>query len=99
MVKIVWTQLSIEDLNETYSYIASDSIRYASITIDKIYNRVQILSDKPYVGRIVPEFNTKTIRELIEGNYRIIYRLKRHDQIDILRVYHSARFLRKKSLK
>ncbi|MBN1183198.1 MAG: hypothetical protein JXB49_12970 [Bacteroidales bacterium] len=39
------------------------------------------------------------MRELLEGNYRIIYRIKNASEIDILRVYHVARLLRKKSLK
>jgi plasmid stabilization system protein ParE len=33
MVKIVWTELSINDLREIYDYIAEDSVRYADITV------------------------------------------------------------------
>lgn len=99
MVKIVWTELSIQDLKEVFDYIVDDSIRYATITSNRIYNRVQPIADNPYMGRMVPEFNEKMIRELIEGNYRIIYRIKSDTQVDILRVYHVARLLRKKSLK
>ena len=99
MVKIVWTDLSASDIKEIFDYIADDSIRYASITANKIYQRVQPLIENPYLGRMVPEFNEKHIRELIEGNYRIIYRIKNGVQIDILQVYHVARLLKKKSLK
>jgi len=99
MVKIVWTELSILDLKEIFDYIADDSTRYAAITANKIYNRVQPISDNPYLGRMVPEFNEKLIRELMEGNYRIIYRIKSDIQVDILRVYHVARLLKKKNLK
>lgn len=59
MVKIVWTELSIEDLKEIFDFISEDSSRYATITVNKIYNRTQIISDNPYIGRIVPEFNEK----------------------------------------
>ena len=99
MVKVVWTELSTIDLKEIFDYIADDSIRYASITANKIFQRVQPLSESPLMGRIVPEFNKKDIRELIEGNYRIVYRIKNTSEIYILRVYHVARLLRKKSLK
>jgi len=99
MVKIVWTEISIQDLKEIFDYIEEDSVRYANITANKIYQRVQVLTDNPLIGRIVPEFNEKFIRELIEGNYRIIYRIKNDNQIDILRVYHVARLLRKKNVK
>ncbi len=95
MVKIVWTEISTEDLREVYEYKAEDSIRYANITVNKIYQRVQIITGNPYIGRIVPEFKDKLIREIIEGNYRIIYRIKSEIQVDILRVYHTARLLKR----
>lgn len=41
MVKIVWTGLSILDLKQIFDYISENSIRYASITINKIYKKVQ----------------------------------------------------------
>jgi toxin ParE1/3/4 len=95
MVKIVWTELSLLDLKEIFDYIADDSVRYAAITANKIYQRVQSITENPFIGRMVPEFNEKSIRELIEGNYRIIYRIKSNIQIDILRVYHVARLLKR----
>ena len=99
MVKIVWTEISIEDLKEIFDFIADDSVRYAKITTQKIYQKVQELIVNPYFGRIVPEFNDKFIRELIEGNYRIIYKIKNEMQVDILRVFHTARLLKRKSIK
>ena len=93
MVKIVWTELSINDLKEIFGYISMDSIRYATITVNKIYRRTQIITDNPFIGRIVPEYNDKLLRELITDNYRIIYRIKSDIQVDILRVFHSARLL------
>jgi len=98
MVKIVWTELSLIDLKEVFDYIAENSQHYASITSSKIYQRVQLIVDNPFSGRIVNEFNEKSIRELIEGNYRIIYKIKTDNQVDILRVYHSARLLRRSEI-
>ncbi|NJK87586.1 MAG: type II toxin-antitoxin system RelE/ParE family toxin [Bacteroidales bacterium] len=57
------------------------------------------LIENPFIGRIVPEFSDPTIRELIEGNYRIIYSVKNEIQVDILRIFHSARLLRKTNIK
>lgn len=99
MVKIVWTEVSIPDIKEIFDYIADDSVRYATLTIHKIYQEVQTLTHNPYIGRIVPEFNEKFIREVIEDNYRIIYRIKKDKQVDILRVYHSARLLKRNKFK
>jgi addiction module RelE/StbE family toxin len=99
VVKIVWTEISIHDLKEIFEYIAEDSEKYASITSLKIYSRVQDIIGNPHIGRIVPELNKKDIREIIEGKYRIIYQIKNENQVDILRVFHSARLLRKKSIR
>ena len=93
MVSIVWTELSVLDLKEIFDFIATDSNRYAAITIDKIFHRVQSIAASPYIGRVVPEIDEKTIREVIVGSYRIIYKIKNDHQVDILRVYHSARLL------
>lgn len=43
-------------------------------------------------GRIVPEAQTASVREVLLGNYRIIYRI-REVSIDILAIYHSVRLL------
>jgi addiction module RelE/StbE family toxin len=99
MVRIVWTKLSTQDLKEIFDYIALDSQRYATITVNKIYQRAQPVSETPLIGRMVPEFLIKSIREVREGNYRIIYRIKGKTQVDIVRVFHVARLLRKKNLK
>jgi len=44
----------------------------------------------PESGRIVPEKESPEIRELIEGNYRIFYRLRK-DKVIILRIHNSAK--------
>jgi plasmid stabilization system protein ParE len=93
MVKINWSILAAEDLEEIEEFISSDSPSYAAQTIEKIHSRTFILVSFPKAGRIVPEFDEPTVRELIEGNYRIVYWLKSADEIIILRVHHSARLL------
>ena len=98
MVKINWTPLAVEDLKDIHDYIALDSKRYAQITVAKIHFRVYNLEDQPFLGRIVPEIEDRNIRELISGNYRIIYVVKGDDAVDIVRIFHSARKLRKENI-
>ncbi|MEH2207368.1 MAG: type II toxin-antitoxin system RelE/ParE family toxin [Nostoc sp.] len=57
--------------------------------MDRITKRSQQLANFPLSGRIVPEFETEQIREVIEGSYRIIYYIK-PEQIDVLAVIHGA---------
>jgi addiction module RelE/StbE family toxin len=94
MVEIIWTPFALEDLQSIYDYIAQDSPTYAIRFIDKLVDRVDILIDNTNIGRIVPEFENELIRELIEGNYRIIYKINSITEIAVLRIHHSARLLK-----
>ena len=94
MVKVIWTPAAIEDLEEIADYIAKDSVKYAYRQILKILDRVTVLEDYPRIGRVVPEIKSEIIRELIEGNYRIVYKIVNSSRIDIIRVIHGARLLK-----
>ena len=93
MVRVEWTDIAIEDMNSIGEYIGKDSLKYAKIVVKNLFASTNILKQHPRIGRIVPEFNTPIIRELIRGNYRIIYRIVDEKHIDILTVRHSARLL------
>jgi len=96
MVKINWTDLAVQDLQDILEFITHDSEKYAVLTVNKIYLSADNLLKFPELGRIVPEIGSPKIRELIVGNYRLIYRLKTKEGIHILRVYSSWRRLSKK---
>lgn len=98
MVKVIWTQRALSDLEDIGEYISKDSVLYAKITLEKIINTASVIENNPLMGRIVAEVNDKTIREFIEGNYRIIYQI-RLDAIFILTIFHGARFLSDETLK
>lgn len=93
MVKLIWTDQAIDDLQNIGDYIAEDSEKYAKLTVRKLFERVDILRQFPNAGRIVPEQNEEQVRELIEGSYRIIYE-RFDDRINILTIYHSSRELK-----
>jgi toxin ParE1/3/4 len=93
MVKVIWTDTAIQDLNDIGDYIAKDSGRYAEITVQKLFNTVDILEKHPLLGKIVPEFEDENLRELIRGNYRIVYQLIDKYRIDILTVHNCTRLI------
>lgn len=94
MVKLIWTDTAIHDLGDIGNYIAENSEKYAKLTVKKLFERTDILKRFPKTGRIVPEKNDENLRELIDGNYRIIYEIASPIQINILAIYHSARNLK-----
>jgi toxin ParE1/3/4 len=88
MVTVKYTLQASKDLEEIAEYISYDSAYYAGLQIIRILERVKQLHTNPNSGRIVPEAGIKTVRELIEGSYIIIYRIVNPATIHILTVFH-----------
>jgi addiction module RelE/StbE family toxin len=99
MALVHWTEQSIEDIDAIANYISLQSPKFASLQVQKIFEKVEILESQSFIGRVVPEMRNKMIRELLLGNYRIIYRIVSASRIDILTVHHSAMKLPKKRLR
>ena len=98
MVQVKWTLLATEDLKSIFEYIARDSKRYAKMQVLRLRERTKILNTHPLAGKPVPEYNDEMYRELVEGRYRIIYKLVSPKRIDILTIHHSARDLTRRNL-
>ena len=90
--EIVWTRQAREDLREIRAFIARDAPATASIFVRRLRYSVERLRMFPLSGHVVPELGREDIRELLKGNYRVIYRAAEH-RVEILTVYHSARLL------
>ena len=60
--------------------------------VSEVLGRVQHLADHPDMGRMVPEFGQRFLRELIHGPFRIVYR---HDpgNIRVVRVWRAERLM------
>jgi toxin ParE1/3/4 len=89
---------ALEDMHEIYRFIALDSLKFAELTKDRIFELVKHLETFPKIGRIVPEFENEEFREIIYKNYRIIYQIK-ENVIEILAIFHSSKNLNRKSLR
>lgn len=94
MVRVIWTEQAAQDLENIAEFISKDSAYYAKITVENIRSKAKLLKEKPFLGRVVPEAGRSEIRELIYGNYRIIYSIASNELLHMLAVYHSARLLR-----
>ncbi|HCY41290.1 MAG TPA: type II toxin-antitoxin system RelE/ParE family toxin [Prolixibacteraceae bacterium] len=81
------------------NYISRDSKRYAGLLVNRIQAKARLLKIHPDSGRMLTEFERKDVRELLEGNYRIIYRKANSTQIEILTIHHSARKLKSENFK
>ncbi|MDZ4277959.1 MAG: type II toxin-antitoxin system RelE/ParE family toxin [Dehalococcoidia bacterium] len=96
MASIVWTVGARDDLRDTIDYIGRDSPTYAAATAERILGAAEGLRRHPKMGRVVPEYDDQSIRELIVGNYRVVYRLRRQ-QVAVLAIVHGSRDLLRRS--
>jgi plasmid stabilization system protein ParE len=72
-MKVFWTETAVNHLSAIYSYISQNSPQYAQRLVERLTRRSEQIANFPFSGRIVPEFETEQIREVIEGSHRIIY--------------------------
>nr|WP_320016716.1 type II toxin-antitoxin system RelE/ParE family toxin [uncultured Desulfobacter sp.] len=91
-MKIIWSPLAIDRVAEIANYIAKDKPTAAENWVDKIFSKVESLASSPKSGSIVPEINKDQYREIIYGNYRIVYRIE-EKRISILTVRHGKQLL------
>ena len=91
-MRIIWSPLAVDRASEIADYIAQDKPSAAEKWIDTVFSKVEQLKSSPEIGRIVPEINDSQFRELIYGNYRIIYRIETK-QISILTIRHDRQIL------
>jgi toxin ParE1/3/4 len=93
-VKIFWSPLALERVGEISDFIAQDNVSAAKKWVDSVFSAVKRVGKFPQSGRSVPEIKRPDIREILHGNYRVIYRLKQ-GQIAILTVRHGKQKLPK----
>ena len=91
-MKIIWSPLAIDRASEIAEYIAQDKPSAAEKWINTVFSKVEQLNSSPEIGRLVPEIRNDQFKELIYGNYRIIYRLEKK-QISILTIRHGKQIL------
>ena len=91
-MKIIWSPLAIDRATEIAEYISFDNPTAARNWIDTIFEKVKTLETSSKIGRIVPKIERKEIREIIYGNYRIIYRIEK-SSISVLTIRHGKQIL------
>ena len=93
MARLIWSEQSVDDLRSIAEFIAKDSVKFAKLTVSKIRTTARYLIEHPYIGKVVTEIGKKEIREMIIGNYRLIYKVNIDKTVEIITVHHSAKQL------
>ena len=95
MAQVRWTVGAADDLEEAVEFLSARSVASASDLVQRILSAVSGLEDLPHQGRIVPEYQMPSLRELVVRGFRVVYILD--DAGESVRVYaiqHGSRDLR-----
>ena len=84
-MEVIFTVRFLTRVEECTDYIALDDIPTAIKWAEGVFKYCEQLSAQPESGRMVPEFNRAEIKELIHGNYRLVYEIK-SNRIDMLTI-------------
>ena len=90
MAEVRWTPQALDDLEAICLFIARDAPSVAAVFAQRAFAATDRLAEFPRSGRTVPEINNRDVREVILGNYRLIYRMRSGD-VQVLTVHPAAR--------
>lgn len=93
-MNVIFSSHAKSDLLEIVRYISLDKIIAAKKWANSVKDSITNLEKFPHLGRVVPEYSVESIREIIKGQYRIVYKIdKKQNNIVILAIHHSKRTL------
>lgn len=92
MPRIVWTPSARKTLAEIRDFISRDSPKTAESYLRRLMASSGRLRKHPYLGQVVSEIGREDVREILFGNYRIIYRVSK-DLVEVVLVFHASRLL------
>ena len=91
---ITLAESAVQDLEAIREYYQEQEVpEVGERFIKEIISSVEELVMPPDRGRMVPEFNTPQLRELIHPPFRIVYR-RFKEKISVVRVWRSERLMR-----
>ena len=88
--RLVWSDAAVDDLESTAAYISRDSAAYAASFVRRVLSAATAVVHMPESGGIVPEYNNPDLREVLVGNYRLVYSLGT-GEVRIVALIHGAR--------
>ena len=92
-MKITFSDSAVRDLEDIVEYYSEQQIPHVGARlVRKVIEEIELLGEAPDIGRVVPEFESEYLRELIRHPFRIVYRRDR-SKVRIVRVWRSERLM------
>ena len=90
MTEVRWTDQAVGDLQAIRVFIERDSPKYGRLVAERLFTSTERLETFPLSGRVVPELERDDIREIIVGEYRLVYRVL-PEVVILLTIFRSSR--------
>jgi plasmid stabilization system protein ParE len=88
--RVVWSDGAFRELDEATEYVAQDSRQAAVRLLQRLLDAAESLSEFAERGRVVPELDDPSIRELQVNPYRLVFSVS-ETEVAILGVLHQRR--------
>ncbi len=93
-MNVIFSSHAKSDLLEIVRYISKDKLLAAKKWANSIKDSINNLEKFPRLERVVPEYSDDSIREIVKGRYRIVYKIdEKQNNIVIITIHHSKRTL------
>ena len=89
MARILWSDEALQTLEAVGDYLIETAPQYAGALMLALVEATSTLETFPRLGRVVPEFESEDLRELIFESYRIVYTID-GDTVTVHAVLHSS---------
>ena len=87
-MRVIWAPVALDRVSAIAAIIAEDDPAAARQWVSELFARAAKLKDLPDRGRMVPEVGRVTIREILFGRYRVVYR-RDSNRVVVLTVRHQ----------
>ena len=92
-VAIRFADSALEDIESIRDFCGRQGVpEVGERIVRRLIERIETLGDHPDMGRIVPEFQQASLRELLHPPFRLVYR-REAEQVRMVRVWRSERWL------
>jgi plasmid stabilization system protein ParE len=88
--RVAWTPEARRTLDEVLDFIALDSADGARRVLEQVLAAARSLETLADRGRVVPELEDSSVREVFVYRYRLMYRVD-DDSVSIVAIIHGAR--------
>ena len=90
---VTFSESAVADLEDVRHWYTEQGVPdVGARLVAGVIERVEQISAFPESGRVVPEFETPWLRELIYPPFRIVYRID-EDRVRVVRIWRSERLM------